>query len=788
MAHPLRGETDPVQRQAAPPPSRGPGFLTRRRKKMGANARPDTTAGTRLLQAAALVLALATAAIGVAAAAALIGTRLTSLSLSALLIGLFLAVGFRRRVAARRDGESSPRAEPSRAPAPQGPPLPAEAGPQAEAALRSDIERLSDEVWALREALGHARALLEARRDVVFCTDMDGRLTYANEAFREAFGIGDEAMGQAFALPRPEPEDMAAEPLGAAALGRRDEAVMTRAGPRWFSFDAVPLREGTGDLSGFQHVGRDVTERREAEAALAHAKRAAEGASQAKSRMLATVAHEIRTPLAGVIGMAGLLLDSGLTPEQETYAKAARSSGEALMRLTDELLDVSRLEAGRLALDIGPVALAPLIEEVVELLAPRAHEKGLEIGWRVAPGAPVHVAADPARLRQVLLNLAGNAVKFTEAGGVAVVAGPERDDGAPGGVRIAIADTGPGLPEGFEARLFHEFEQGSAAGRRQGGAGLGLAISRRLVEAMGGEIGVESRPGAGATFTLILPAASESDRAPAAAPLAGRRALVLTAGAMEGALLCALLEDLGAAAELLSGPEMIEDVAGVGTSDLVLADLAAIRAFAADGLAAATLAERAIVLVGPSERESLPEAAAQGFRSYLVRPVRPESLWRVALGEVDRDERGEPCRAPAAAMAQVRPARPLRVLLAEDNDINALLARTLLERAGHEVVRVCDGQAAVEAVATAEAPFDLVLMDLQMPVLDGIAATRAIRSGEHGAGVPIVALTANAPEEDREACARAGMEGHLQKPLEEAALTALLGRLGAACLEDQPSL
>jgi PAS domain S-box-containing protein len=760
MAHPLRGDTDPVRRQAAPPPSGGPGFLARRRKETGANARPDTTAGTRLVRAAALVLALAAAAIGVAAAAALIGTRSTSLAVAAILIGFFLAAGFREWAAARRNAESSS--------------LPAEAGSQAEAALRSDIERLSDEVWALREALGHARALLEARRDVVFCTDMDGRLTYANEAFREAFGIGDEAMGHAFALPRPEPEDMAAEPLGAAALGRRDEAVMTRAGPRWFSFDAVPLREGTGDLSGFQHVGRDVTERREAEAALAQAKRTAEGASQAKSRMLATVAHEIRTPLAGVIGMAGLLLDSGLTPEQETYAKAARISGEALMRLTDELLDVSRLEAGRLALDIGPVALAPLIEEVVELLAPRAHEKGLEIGWRVAPGAPAHVAADPARLRQVLLNLAGNAVKFTEAGGLAVVAGPERDDGAPGGVRIAIADTGPGLPEGFEARLFHEFEQGSAAGRRQGGAGLGLAISRRLVEAMGGEIGVESRPGAGATFTLILPAAPESDRAQAAAPLAGRRALVLTAGAMEGALLCALLEDLGAAAELLSGPEMIEDVAGVGTSDLVLADLAAIRAFAADGLAAATLAERAIVLVGPSERESLPEAAAQGFRSYLVRPVRPTSLERVALGEVDRDERSEPSRTPIAV--KPGPARALRVLLAEDNDINALLARTLLERAGHVVVHARDGRAAVEAVAGA-APFDLILMDLQMPGLDGLAATRAIRAGERGRRVPIVALTANAPEEDREACVRAGMDGHLQKPLDEAALGALLARL-----------
>jgi PAS domain S-box-containing protein len=634
--------------------------------------------------------------------------------------------------------------------------------------LESRVEELSDRNWELREAEERARSLLEAQGDLIVRRDNERRITYVNDAFCELAGKTREALlGTAMELPILERGR-----LTVLADGTRiyDQKIAAGANARWIAWREVAVRGERG--SEVQGVGRDVTDRVEAEHALAAARDQSETANHAKSRFLAMVSHEIRTPLNGILGMAGLLLDTPLTPEQSTYAKAAKTSGETLLSLIEEVLDFSKIEAGKLDLEARPFALSTLVEEAVELLAPRAQAKGIEIASFFDERVPANVIGDAARLRQVLLNLAGNAIKFTEAGGVSVIVEPGEQDNE---IRFQVRDSGIGLAPQDQQRIFLDFEQADGSSTRKfGGTGLGLAISKRIVERMGGHIAVESEPGTGSTFSFIvpLPPAPDEDSAAefVALKLDDTAVMIMAAAEIEASLLARRLGCWGAKTyTVIDRSIALAQVPDRGW-DALLVDYPLAQKMIADGSVEKFAAPKRIALIRPSERHDLPALKAAGFTGYLIKPVRAASL-AAQLGAENKFE--DPRSKPAIESGEILPAgNGLSILVAEDNEINALLVRSLLVRLGHRPVIVGDGAAAVESWSAALAkgePYDLILMDVQMPGMDGLEATRRIRSQQAASTIPpttIVALTANAYAEDREACIAAGMDGLLVKPLD----------------------
>lgn len=661
-------------------------------------------------------------------------------------------------------------------------------------AWRERTEELLDRNWELRETEERARCFLDAQGDVIVRRDHEGRITFVNDAFCALAGTPREALlGLPLRLQVIEQGDAKLLPDGSRA---HDQKVASREGARWIAWREVTVRPAPAGVKAasaeVQSVGRDVTDRVEAERALAAARDQAEAASRAKSRFLAMVSHEMRTPLNGIIGMADLLTDTTLTPEQMTYAKAVKTSGGALLSLIEEILDFSKIEAGRLDLDIGAFDLPALLEEIVELMAPRAQAKGLEIAAHVADAVPRQVIGDGTRLRQVLLNLAGNAVKFTETGGVAVMV---EAAAAPDAISFMVRDTGIGIAPEQQNRIFHEFEQADlSAARRFSGTGLGLAISQRIVERMGGRIAVESALGAGSTFafTLALPRAAASPTPTVGPDLAGRTVLIASASPIEAPLVARRLQIWGAQTRIIADASAAA-AALTETSrkpcDTLLVDhalgLETCRRLA--GLASSRTARR-IALITAAERHELPALQAAGCNGYLVKPIRVASL-AAQVGSAASGVACEDFAPPAEASRALTPAAQtaaLAILIAEDNEINALLAHALLARLGHRPTVTRDGAAAVAAWHTARAagaPYDLVLMDLHMPGTDGIEATQHIRRAESEAErTPIIALTADALREDRVACLRAGMDGFLTKPLDRERLAEVLARLARAPL------
>jgi len=648
--------------------------------------------------------------------------------------------------------------------------------------LEARLDEAADSNWEIREAQERDKSFFEAQGDVIVRRDGAGAITYANDAFCALAGLARGViLGTTFALPVEQQGNIAQLADGTKA---HDQKIAGPGGARWIAWREVGVRSDAG--GEMQSVGRDVTDRVAAEQALADARDQAEAASRAKSRFLAMVSHEIRTPLNGILGMADLLRDTALSPEQTTYLGAVRTSGETLLSLIDEILDFSKIEAGRLDLAARPFALEGFVEEVVELLGPRAQGKDLEICCYVDERLPARVVGDAARLRQVLFNLAGNAIKFTERGGVSIIAEP---GSAPDEIVIAVRDTGIGIPAPDQARIFLEFEQADGGSTRKfGGTGLGLAISKKILEGMGGSIAVESTVGEGSTFrvAVILPRAGGADETCAAPDLAGSNILIVAPAVIEASLLARRLQRWGARTTIVPDDGVAAALLPEQAWNAVLVDHA-LGTAASEALARiAEPVERRIVMVTPALRSELAALKETGFTGYLIKPVRAASLAaRFAAGDAfDPGAAVEAAQVPGEA----RPADGLSILVAEDNEINALLARALLVKLGHRPTMAANGEAAIEcwlAARAAGTPYDRVLMDLRMPGMDGLETTRRIRAMEaeyECARTPIVALTANVSAEDREACLAAGMDDFLIKPLDRERLAAALAASSTAAL------
>jgi CheY-like chemotaxis protein/anti-sigma regulatory factor (Ser/Thr protein kinase) len=490
----------------------------------------------------------------------------------------------------------------------------------------------------------------------------------------------------------------------------------------------------------------------------------------ARARLLAMVSHDMRTPLGGILGMADLLLDTRLSAEQASYAAAIRASTESLLALVDDLLDVSKAEAGRLDLRPSRFDIAALVAEVVELLAPRAHTKGIEIAGVTDPRLAA-ATADAGRVRQMLMNLAGNALKFTDEGGVTIRAHGRADE-----LVLAVSDTGIGVSPTALARIFGEYEQADAGiAPRFGGTGLGLAITRRLAEAMGGTVTAESIAGEGSTFTVALPALLH-ERAEVPRPLARRRVLIVGSGPVEGAALAQEVRSAGGAPVIACSAREALPVAARERFAAILADRrvgrAALRRLA-EAVSPQRPAPRLLVLLTARHRKELAALRASGWGAYLVRPVRRASL----IAQLGGAPSSEPDPRMAAERAEAAAGPRLSVLLAEDDPVNAVLARALLVRLGHDVEAVGDGAAALAAWRARR--FDLVLLDIRMPELDGLEVIRRIRAEELAETRPrtrLVALTAAGLAEDQARALEAGADEHLAKPVDRARLEAALTR------------
>ena len=648
---------------------------------------------------------------------------------------------------------------------------------------------------ALRESEARFRLIVENAPIGYFELDLQGGFVFFNDTACRILGFPAGEMGGMHhreivgEASRDKIDAAFAQVMETGDTARSIDWVLIRkdAAKRWVESSISLLKDLKGRPAGFSVFLRDVTERQRSET-LRQAKLAAEAASRSKGEFLASMSHEIRTPLNAVIGLVDLMLASDLRPDQREDLDVVRSSAYALLSIINNVLDFSKIEAGRLELDPGVFGIEQFLDESLKIMAMKAHSKGIELAWRMAPEVPDRLVGDQTRFRQVLLNLVDNAIKFTARGEVIVSVTRRALTETGVTLQVTVTDTGIGITPDTQGRIFKAYDQGEpSVSRRYGGTGLGLAVSAQLVRLMGGRIGVKSVPGQGSAFGFTAlfgrPPDAPAPAGPALRPeLDGKSILVVDDNAAARRISGAILARAGMSVRPAAGAE--EAMQALGATgpgpDFVLLDS---DMPGADGFdLAARLrrrmpSARVVMMLTFSHLRRKPECAALGVGATVIKPFGPgellNALVRAAAGVEPAIEPPAPTPAPPAAQA----GRALSVLVAEDTAFNQKFIMRLLERWGHAAVLAEDGRKAVAAFSAGR--FDLVFMDVQMPEMDGLEAARAIRRVEESRGgrTPIIAMTAHVIKGDRERCLAAGMDDYLPKPIDSEKLRRMISRL-----------
>lgn len=660
------------------------------------------------------------------------------------------------------------------------------------------------------EALEHERYLLQTLMDnlpdFIYFKDIQSRFLKINKAIADRFELNDpsEALGKSdFDFFGPEHAQQAREDeqkmmeSGRPVIGLEEKETWPDGHVTWASTTKLPLKGKDGSVIGTCGITQDITARKQVEVQLRAAKEAAEAANRAKSDFLANISHEIRTPMNAVIGMAELLLDTNLDPAQRQYVEMVWESGESLLMLINDILDFSKIEAGKLDIEEVGFNLRDTLGDTMKSLAVRAHRKSLELAFRVSPDVPEDLRGDPGRLRQIVVNLVGNAIKFTEEGEVVLGVTSVSNSATDVVLQFSVSDTGIGIPKNKQSRIFGAFEQAdSSTTRRHGGTGLGLAICKRLIKLMGGRIWLESEVGKGSVFRFTIAfrqSGIKTSRAEQAEQIAGMQVLVVDDNETNRRILEEMLRIRGMRPIMANGADEALGLlrAAQDTSAPVPLVLTDINMPDVDGY---TLVEQirrdvglknVVVMVLTSGERTEDRARCQelGVAARLLKPVKQSELMdAIIFAFTERTLKTE--TPTSGGPLDDRPAMPpMRILLAEDAIANQVLAVGLLKKWDHVVTVANNGLEAVEQLASQ--PFDLVLMDVQMPEMDGLEATKRIREmeregkifSETTTPVPIVAMTAHAMKGDRERCLESGMDGYVTKPIRVAELVKTINQV-----------